>query len=219
MLSFSRECQCNIDHALCIYRAYALCPVARARGIGFCIRYLGTVSALLTLGVAEPSAKLEQHFAVLFGFGANPLSGLCLVGRTQCTPLGYATVLSMICVWVNTCVDSHKSANASCTHGIGVVALLGQATTHLIAQCLVGPRGCPLCGIQATTRRQRIEPPTHPAYGAWHFVGVWQSLVPSSNSTSHSTVWVWCQPLVGALPCGSHAVHTAGLCSCAKHDL
>ena len=85
------------------------------------------------------------------------MSGLCLVGRTQCTPLGYATVLSMICVWVNTCVDSHKSANASCTHGIGVVALLGQATTHLIAQCLVGPRGCPLCGIQATTRRQRIE--------------------------------------------------------------
>ena len=80
MLSFSRECQCNIDHALCIYRAYALCPVARARDIGFCIRYLGTVSALLTLGVAEPSAKLEQHFAqYCLGLVPTPCRGFALL--------------------------------------------------------------------------------------------------------------------------------------------
>ena len=41
--------------------ACALCTVVRARDNGFCTRYLGTVSAL-TMGEAEPSAKLEQHF-------------------------------------------------------------------------------------------------------------------------------------------------------------
>ena len=63
-----------------------------------CCRVLAVRAVLRTslfVGVAEPSAKLEQtQFAnVLFGFGANPLSGLCLVVRTKCT-LGYAAVLA-----------------------------------------------------------------------------------------------------------------------------
>ena len=53
----------------------------------------GRTSNCHLVGVAKPSAKLEQTQLVQW-FGANPLSGLCLVLRTQRTPLDYAAVLA-----------------------------------------------------------------------------------------------------------------------------
>ena len=130
----------------------------------------------------------------------------------------------MNCDVTITCVVGHNSANAcchfrlcdavrgcptwgfkrprTCKHSPALMGLrrcpFGSSTTHRIAQCIVGPCGCPILGFK---RPQGYNELNHPPTLHMVLDTLWvrQSLVPSSNSTSNSTVWVWCKPIVKGL--------------------
>ena len=65
--------------------------------------------------------------------------------------------------------------------------LFGSSTTHLFVLRLVAC-GCPSLGFK---RPQGYKDLNHPPFMVLGTLWVRQSLVPSSNSTSNSTVWVW----------------------------